>query len=367
MSHETCERDGGKAAPVRLRPAAGWMPLVLLLLVSSLISNGAVAVPFWGAKESSPADTAPVALKPGQFVWDPSVAPDGPMVVVVSLSEQRAYIYRNGVEIGFTTVSTGRPGHETPTGIFTILQKDADHHSSLYNDAAMPDQERLTWDGVALHAGGLPGYPSSHGCVHLPSKLAADLFGESHLGMTVVIVNTKTAPADVVHPSALAPVDAAKGADDMDAVLQRGEAYRWEPEKSPNGPVSILISAADQRVIVVRNGVEIGRARVAIADPQKPLGTHAFIVKAGEGQGPSVLVAGAAARNWMVVPMPGYRDAAGSDLSSVAAGRLRLPQEFAQPLYPLLVPGTTLLLTDAPVLEENSGSKLTVISSGNPN
>ncbi len=142
------------------------------------------------------------------------------MVVVVSLTEQRAYVYRNGVEIGFTTVSTGKPGHETPTGIFTILQKDADHHSSLYNDAAMPDQERLTWDGVALHAGGLPGYPSSHGCVHLPSKFAEDLFGESHLGMTVVIVNTKTAPADVVHPSALAPVDPAKGADDVDARLQ---------------------------------------------------------------------------------------------------------------------------------------------------
>jgi len=104
-----------------------------------------------------------------------------------------------------------------------------------------------------------------------------------------------------------------------------------------------------------------------MTDSEKPLGTHAFIVKAGEGQGNSVLVAGAAARNWMVVPMPGYRDAAGSDLSSVAGGRLRLPQDFAKSLYPLLVPGTTLLLTDAPVLEENSGSKLTVISSGNPN
>ena len=120
-------------------------------------------------------------------------------------------------------------------------------------------------------------------------------------------------------------------------------------------------------MIVLRNGVEIGRAQVAVTDPQKPLGTHAFIVKAGEGSGASVLVAGAAARNWMAVPMPGYGDAAGSDLSSVVGGRLRLPQDFAKSLYPLLVPGTTLLVTGAPVLEENSGSKLTVISSGNPN
>lgn len=289
------------------------------------------------------------------------------MVVVVSLTEQRAYVYRNGVEIGFTTVSTGKPGHKTPTGIFTILQKDKDHHSSIYNNAAMPDQERLTWGGVALHAGGLPGYPSSHGCAHLASVFADDLFGQSHLGMTVVVVDTKTAPADVVHPSALAPVDPTHGADDVDARLQAGEASRWQPEKSSDGPVSILISAADKRVIVLRNGIEVGRAQVAITDPEKPLGTHAFIVKAGEGSGGSVLVSGATARNWMAVPMPGYADVAGSDLTRVAAGRLRLPRDFAQSLYPLLVPGTTFLVTDAPVLEENSGSKLTVISSGNPN
>jgi len=79
-------------------------------------------------------------------VWDPALAPEGPIVVVVSLTEQRAYVYRNGVQIGFTTVSTGKPGHETPTGIFTILQKDKDHRSSKYNNAPMPYQERLTWD-----------------------------------------------------------------------------------------------------------------------------------------------------------------------------------------------------------------------------
>jgi hypothetical protein len=333
----------------------------------ALVAGEAVAMPFWGAKDSSPADTAPVALKPGEFVWAPGVAPDGPIVVVVSLTEQRAYMYRNGIAIGFTTVSTGKPGHETPTGIFTILQKDKDHHSSTYNDASMPYQERLTWDGVALHAGGLPGYPSSHGCVHLPSKLAEDLFAASHMGMTVVVVSTKTAPADVVHPAVLTPVDATTGAEDVDPRLQEGTLSRWQPEKSPDGPVSIMISVADQRVIVLRNGIEIGRARIAVTLPGKPLGTHAYIVKAGEVSGTSVLLAGAAARNWMAVPMPGYRDAAGSELSAVAAGRLRLPQEFARSLYPLLVPGTTLLLTDAPVLDENSGAKLTVLSSGNPN
>ncbi len=342
------------------------VPFLTLFAGVLLVSSEALAVPFWGAKTSSPADTPPAKLKPGEFVWAPGVAPDGPMVVVVSLTEQRAYVYRNGVQIGYSTASSGKPGHETPTGIFTILQKDADHHSSLYNDAAMPDQERLTWDGIALHAGGLPGYPSSHGCIHLPSTFAKSLFAESHLGMTVVIVDAKTAPADVVYPSALAPVDPVQGAKSIEPRLQASETARWQPEKSPDGPLSILMSAADKRVIVVRNGVEIGRAQIVVADPQKPLGTHAFIVKAGEGQGNSVLLEGAAAHNWMAVPMPGYGSAAGTDLSSVVGGRLRLPQDFARELYPLLVPGTTLLVTDAPVLEENSGSKLTVISSGNP-
>jgi hypothetical protein len=326
----------------------------------------AQAVPFWGAKESSPADTPPAALKPGEFVWAPGIAPDGPIAVVVSLTEQRAYVYRNGVSIGYTTVSTGKPGHETPTGIFTILQKDKNHRSSKYNNAPMPYQQRLTWDGVALHAGGLPGYPESHGCVHLPSKFAEDLFAASHMGMTVVVVDSKTAPADVVHPATLAPVDPSTGEVDIEARLQPGDKWRWEPEKSPEGPVSIMLSAADQRVIVIRNGIEIGRSRAIVSDPDTALGTHAFIVKAGEGQGESVVLKGAAARNWMAVPMPGY-GATGTDLASVVGGRVRMPQDFARQLYSLLTPGTTLLVTDAPVLEQNSGTQMTVMGSGNPN
>jgi hypothetical protein len=341
--------------------------LLLSVLLLAFAATPAGAVPFWGAKASSPADTAPTALKPGEFVWNPAVAPDGPIVVVVSLGEQRAYVYRNGVEIGVTTVSTGKPGHETPTGIFTVLQKDKDHRSSKYNSAPMPYQERLTWDGVALHAGGLPGYPESHGCVHLPSKFAEELFGASHMGMTVVVVDNKTAPIDVAHPAALAPVNADTGAAEIQARLQSGEKWRWQPEMSAEGPVSIMMSAADRRLIVIRNGIEIGRSRIAFSEPGKPVGTHAFIVKAGIGTGESVILKGAAAHNWMAVPMPGYGDAAGTDLSSTVGGRIHVPQDFAQQLYPLLVPGTTLLVTDAPVLEENTGMQMTVMGAGNPN
>ena len=185
-----------------------------LLLVAALalaVALPASAEPFWGAKASQPVDIDPSALKPGEFVWDGDAVPSGPIVVVVSLPEQRADVYRNGVRIGVTTVSTGKPGHDTPTGVFMVLQKDAHHHSKTYNNAAMPSAERLTWDGVALHAGGLPGYPSSHGCVHLPSEFARQLFQVSPMGMTVVIANGQKFPADVVHPAALSPVDPKSG------------------------------------------------------------------------------------------------------------------------------------------------------------
>jgi hypothetical protein len=126
------------------------------------------------------------------------------------------------------------------------------------------------------------------------------------------------------------------------------------------------MSAADERVIVLRNGVEIGRARLHVTDPLQPLGAHAFIVAQGEGKGQSVLVAGAPARNWIAVSMPGYAGAAGTELADVVGGRLRMPKAFAQNVYPLFVPGTTLVMLDAPVLAQNTGFEMTVLANGAP-
>src|SRR5512140_1513111 len=96
-------------------------------------------------------------FKAGDYVWKPELSPRGPVVVVVSLPEQSMFVYRNGVRIGRSTVSTGAEGHETPTGVFTIRQKKVDHESSIYKGAKMPYMQRLTWDGIALHVGRLPG------------------------------------------------------------------------------------------------------------------------------------------------------------------------------------------------------------------
>src|ERR1700685_4114426 len=169
------------------------------------------SVPVWGAKASVPIDTPINKLKKGEFLWMGEAVATGPVVMVVSITEQRAYVYRNGILIGATTISTGRPGHLTPTGVFTVLQKQKEHRSTIYDGAPMPYMERLTWGGIALHAGGLPGYPESHGCVHLPSEFAKELFAISPAGMTVVIADAASEPTWVTHPGYLAPVSASGG------------------------------------------------------------------------------------------------------------------------------------------------------------
>ena len=128
-------------------------------------------------------------LKPGEFEWHPEAAPEGPVAVIASLPDQLVHVYRNEVRIGRSTCSTGKPGHSTPTGIFTILQKDAHHHSSTYNNAPMPNMNRLTWSGVALHAPNLPGCPASHGCVRLPLEFSKLLFSVTHVGTPVIIAD----------------------------------------------------------------------------------------------------------------------------------------------------------------------------------
>ena len=147
----------------------------------------------YAAETAEAAGEAP-SLRPGEFVWQPERSPAGEVEMVVSIPLQRAYVYRGGILIGVTTVSTGRPGHGTPTGRFDILQKRAKHFSNLYNNAPMPFMQRLTWGGIALHAGEIPGRPASHGCVRLPLAFARNLFAVTRIGASVHIVDRSPAP-----------------------------------------------------------------------------------------------------------------------------------------------------------------------------
>jgi hypothetical protein len=289
------------------------------------------------------------ALKPGQWVWAPQIARSGPMLVYVDLSRQIATVYRDGVRIGVSTVSTGKPGHETPTGVFTILQKDADHRSSKYNNAPMKFQERLTWDGVALHAGGLPGYPESHGCIHLPLAFAKTLFGETSMGGTVIVAGKAGVPDLVPAAGVLAP--AAPGGVPVPHVpLAADEAFRWTPDAAPSGPVAIVISKSDQRMIVLRNGVEIGRAKISI--PNTDVATHVLTLAPDASGKP----------RWIEVGVPGHLGEQGQVVDPTLTEGLRMPAGFYANLQPLMVPGTSVLITEAPVNTGSTGQKMTVMA-----
>jgi hypothetical protein len=154
------------------------------------------------------------SLQPGEFVWQPERAAAGAVEIVVSIPLQRAFVYRGGTLIGVTTVSTGRPGHDTPTGRFPILGKHRQHFSNLYNGAPMPFMQRLTMDGIALHAGEIPGRPASHGCVRLPLAFARLLFAATAVGTTVHITELAPSPAEALAAvrghGALAAVDSGR-------------------------------------------------------------------------------------------------------------------------------------------------------------
>ncbi len=131
----------------------------------------------WGKKE----------LEPGQYLWDSDADVDGEARVIISLDDQMAYLYKGDELVAVSTVSSGKPGKDTPTGIFPIMQKKPMHHSRKYNNAPMPFMQRLDDYGIALHAGVNPGRPASHGCVRLPDQFAAKLFRETKVGTEVLI------------------------------------------------------------------------------------------------------------------------------------------------------------------------------------
>lgn len=168
--------------------------IALLLGFAPVYSGSASSA---ASKEAPPIEANILKLKPGQYVWQPERASSGKVEVVISLPLQLAYVYRGGTLIGASTISSGKPGHETPVGGFTILQKRKDHRSNKYNDAPMPYMQRLNWYGVALHGGKIPGYPASHGCVRLPMKFAEKLFGVTSLGAYVYIADVPLASPDV--------------------------------------------------------------------------------------------------------------------------------------------------------------------------
>ena len=149
-------------------------------------------MPAYAAGASDALAPEVTALAPNRFLWNDSGSSE-PVSIVISIPDQKAYIYRGAMLIGASTVSTGKDGKETPVGVFPILQKSEKHKSNLYNSAPMPFMQRLTWDGVAIHAGMNPGFPASHGCIRVPSEFAKKLFAITSRGTPVLVTDASAA------------------------------------------------------------------------------------------------------------------------------------------------------------------------------
>ncbi|RYE00054.1 MAG: hypothetical protein EOP61_14140 [Sphingomonadales bacterium] len=220
--------------------------------IAAILLAGAALLPAAPAcAQSSAMDTMQPsvdALKPGQFVWYPHyerASLGAPVKLVISIPQQLLFAYRDGQLIAVSTVSTGSEGRETPTGEFTILQKKTFHRSNLYSNAPMPYMQRLTWDGIAIHAGHLPGYPASHGCIRLPKEFARQLYEITAMGGQVSVVDDfifDTPGKVLADPAPVLVADASRlGGDAFDMVTMEGPPPARQPASWVAGPARELV------------------------------------------------------------------------------------------------------------------------------
>src|SRR5580692_2217242 len=175
---------------IRRRGPAAMVTLAAMAALTALTADAA-------ARQARPAPPAVEATAPRDA--------GEPIMAIVSIKTQQVTFYDADGWILRAPVSTGITGRETPAGIFAVLEKDKDHHSSLYDDASMPNMQRITWNGLALHGGPLPGYAASHGCVRMPFDFAEDLFDKTRIGMRVIISPDDAAPVEFSHPALFVP------------------------------------------------------------------------------------------------------------------------------------------------------------------
>jgi hypothetical protein len=192
----------------------------------------------------------------------------------------------------------------------------------------------------------LPGYPASHGCIRLPAAFAKLLFGITKLGLTVVITDNPLAPEIVPSPGLLddAPTDDHSVA----------QSYQWQPTKAPSGPVTIVVSGRDRRIVVLRNGVEIGSSAINIDGPVTT--TEAFTLNSVDATG----------AHWLRLPLPGQAADNAAEMTPAERARGHFPDALRKNILGIIEPGTTLLVTRDSIKSSGTGTRLTVITEDKP-
>ena len=299
-------------------------------------------------------------LKPGEFTWHPERSPAGPVAIIVSIPDQRVHVYRNGIRIGVSTCSTGKPGHSTPTGVFTILEKDKNHHSSTYNNAPMPNMNRLTWSGVALHAGMLPGYPASHGCIRLPVKFSELLFGVTHVGTPVILAGSFSDPKEVVHPGlVLGEFAEHEFLSVQKSLSSKSDPWHTEVISSTDATssTSVIVSHGDMSITVLENGSTVAQGKATITNPDLPLGRHVFLLSGTHD--------GAKGLSWHAIS---HHDGVGLSLAEPEESvlkRIKADKPTLQALQTRMHPGMVLVTTELPAhADTRTGDDFVLMNTG---
>jgi hypothetical protein len=338
-------------------------------------------------------------------------ASKGVLQLVVSIGTQRVTLFSNGVRVAQGPVSTGTSGHPTPMGVFSIIQKDRYHHSNLYGNAPMYYMQRITWSGVAMHQGVLPGHAASHGCIRLSHGFAAALWPTTRLGVRVIVSRNELAPTDFEHRNLFVPkpkpadppvavsesrpnglVQVAQStaistdARGLDAAPSTPEAAKPAPANvdppkpaapggkqadqpgKRSGQVAVFVSRKEKKIFVRQGFVPLFEMPVVIEDMDRPLGTHVFTALGSRADGSGM--------RWNVITIPTQPEQAGdkqrtrrnsrepvkvkpavvetkpSSTAAQALDRIQLPSEAVDRISELLTPGSSLIVSDKGISHE---------------
>jgi lipoprotein-anchoring transpeptidase ErfK/SrfK len=316
----------------------------------------------------------------------------GPLLIVISIADQRISLYDDGALVARSSVSTGVKGHPTPLGVFSVISKNKWHRSNIYSGAPMPYMQRITWSGIALHAGDLPGYPASHGCIRLTHDFAVRLWHLTKRGTRVIIAHddirpeeisnaqlfvpkpkiavalpqsgTVTQPvSDAVPPNATnAPLIAnAKQQEDAKADAKAPDVVSAAAAPKKEAPISVFVSRKLSKLFVRQGFVPVFDVPVTIQDAAEPMGTHVFTAMEFRNEGAAV--------RWTVVTVPeksshiqakSQRGQARQirtvpptpDKAGAALNRIEIPKYAAERIAELLTPGSSLIISDYGISDE---------------
>jgi hypothetical protein len=315
----------------------------------------------------------------------PEAPPKGPLQIIISIADRRVSLFDNGALIARSSVSTGTPGHPTPLGVFSVISKRRWHRSNLYSAAPMPYMQRITWSGIALHAGVVPGHPASHGCIRLKNDFAIRLWHLTKRGTRVIIARDDVQPIEITNPHLFKP-KAVSGSPEFQTATVAGKSIGTAaatdgslvsnaetpeatslhvPSSAPAGgapkkmvPISVFVSRKSSKLFVRQGFSPLFDVPVKIENPEEPLGTHVFTAMEFHSEGATI--------RWTVVSIPEQfprmsegatkerkapaKQAAQSvpspDKANAALNRIEITQDTVERISELLTPASSLIISD---------------------